>query len=121
MPIVWSRPPLGARPSEATSSKNREIFGKILEVSLSDSEIDDLAKKLEGYQITGENPPRSTAKVDVVIQKSGQNGSYLRRRVTARHEKKGWGVLDISPRAGFQSRWELRVAGRKLADRSRSA
>ena len=89
--------------SEATSSANRELFGKILEVSLSDSEMDDLAKKLDGYKISGENPPRSTAKVDVVIQKSGPNGSYMRRRVTTRHEKKGWGVLDISGEQVFKS------------------
>jgi len=29
---------------------------------MSDSELDDLAKKLEGYQIAGENPPRARPK-----------------------------------------------------------
>jgi hypothetical protein len=86
-----------------SSGKNQEMFSKILEVTLSDSEIDDLAKKLEGYQVAGENPPKSTGRVDVVIQKSDGGGAYSRRRVTARHEKKGWGVLDIGPEQVFKS------------------
>jgi hypothetical protein len=89
------------RAARDSSGKNQEIFTKILEVSLSDTELDDLAKKLEGYQITGENPPKSTGRVDVVVQKSGDNGAYFRRRITARREKKGWGVLDISPEQKF--------------------
>jgi hypothetical protein len=95
-------------PREA-SGKNQDTFSKILDVSLSDSEMDDLAKKLDGYQITGENPPKSTGRVDVVIQKNGENGSYYRRRVTARREKKGWGVLDISPEQRFAGMGGRRV------------
>ncbi len=91
------------RAANESSGKNQEMFGKIIEVSLSESELDDLAKKLEGYQIAGENPPKSTGRVDVVIQKSGGNGSYMRRRITARKEKKGWGVVDISPEQVFKS------------------
>ena len=97
------------RAARESSGKNQEIFTKILEVSLSDTELDDLAKKLEGYQIAGENPPKSTGRVDVVIQKSGENGSYYRRRVTARREKKGWGVLDISPEQRFPA-----MGGRRI-------
>ena len=102
-------------PTEATSSRNREIFDKILQISLSDSEMDDLSKKLEGYKIAFENPQKSTAKVDVVIQKSGQNGAYYRRRVTTRHEKKGWGVLDIGPEQVFKSMGVIRPGARKTS------
>ena len=91
------------RAATESSAKNQEMFGKIIEVSMSDSELDDLAKKLEGYQISGENPAKSTGRVDVVVQKSGGNGSYMRRRITARREKKGWGVLDISPEQVFKA------------------
>jgi hypothetical protein len=91
------------RAATESSEKNQATFSKILEVSLSESEMDDLAKKLEGYQVAGENPPKSTGRVDVVVQKNGQNGSYYRRRITARREKKGWGVLDISPEQVFKS------------------
>jgi hypothetical protein len=91
------------RAATESTGKNQATFSKILEVSLSESEMDDLAKKLEGYQIAGENPQNSTARVDVVVQKNGQNGSYSRRKITARREKKGWGVLDIGPEQVFKS------------------
>jgi hypothetical protein len=80
---------------EAGSTKNQELFKKIIDLNLSDSELDDIAKKLEGFTVAGENPPKSTGRVDVVIQKAGERSSWIRRKVTVRHEKKGWGVLDI--------------------------
>jgi hypothetical protein len=84
------------------SAKNQPIFKKIFDLSLSDSEIDDIAKKLDGYQIASENPPKSTGRVEVVLQKAGHNGGYFRRKVTVRHEKKGWGVLDIGGEQVFK-------------------
>jgi hypothetical protein len=89
---------------EATA-KNQGLFKKIFELSLSDSELDDLSKKLEGYRIAGENPAQSTARVDVILQKqdSNSNGGYFRRKVTVRHEKKGWGVLDIAGATEFKA------------------
>ena len=60
--------------------KNKTLFKKISELSLSDSEIDDLSKRFEGYKIAGENPAKSTARVEVVLQKSSEDGSYHRRR-----------------------------------------
>jgi hypothetical protein len=90
------------RASQEATAKNQELFKKIFDLSLSDSELDDLAKKLEGYQIAGENPPKSTGRVDVVLQKASSNGSYIRRKVTVRHEKKGWGVLDITGPSEFK-------------------
>jgi hypothetical protein len=88
---------------EAGSSKNREIFKKIFDLTLSDSELDDLGKKFEGYQIAGENPPQSTGKVGVIIRKPGRNGAYLQRLVTVRREKKGWGVFDVGPEMEFKA------------------
>jgi hypothetical protein len=98
------------RLSEATArraatesvAKNQELFGKILDINLSDSDMDDLAKKLEGYQIASVNPAKSTGKIDVVIQKSGPGGARFTRKITARREKKGWGVLDIGPYTEFK-------------------
>jgi hypothetical protein len=90
------------RAAVESTGKNQDLFSKILEVTLPDSELDDLAKKLDGYQISGENPQKSTGKCDVVVQKSEGNGSYSRRRITARREKKGWGVLDIGPEQVFK-------------------
>jgi hypothetical protein len=83
--------------------KNRDIFKKIFDLELSDSELDDLAKKLEGYRIVSYNPPKSTGRLDIVIQKQGERGAFTRRRVTVRREKKGWGVLDISGAEEFKA------------------
>jgi hypothetical protein len=88
--------------SEATT-KNQDLFRKIYELTLSDSELDDLANKLEGYRLAGENPPKSTGRVEVILQKPGQNGAYFRRKITVRHERKGWGVLDVGGPQEFKS------------------
>jgi len=85
----------------ASTTKNREIFKKIIDLSLSDSELDDLAKKLDGYTIAGENPPKSTKRVEVIIAKQSGNSKYS-RKVTVLLEKKGWGVLDIEGATVFK-------------------
>ncbi len=83
--------------------KNRDTFKKIFDLELSDSELDELSKQLDGYQILTWNPPKSTGRLDVVIQKPGVRGAFFRRRVTVRKEKKGWGVMDISGAEEFKS------------------
>ena len=85
--------------------KNQVLFKKIYEVSLSDSEMDDLAKNFEDYKIAGENPAKSTARVEVVLQKAGDDGSFYRRVVTVRREGKDrkWGVLHIATPTVFKS------------------
>jgi hypothetical protein len=93
------------------SGKNQELFSKISDLTLSDSEVDKLASALEGFTVTGENPPRSTGRVDVVLQKSGKNNSYITRKITVRHEKKGWGVMDISGPAEFKTPGMVRPRG----------
>jgi hypothetical protein len=97
---------------EASSTKNQELFQKIIDLNLSDADLDNMAKKLDGYQVAGENPPKSTGRVDVVIQKAGERNGYIRRKVTVRHEKKGWGVLDIGPEQIFKTQGMLPSRGR---------
>jgi hypothetical protein len=91
------------RAQTEASGKNQELFRQIFDLSLSDSQLDELATKLEGYTIAGENPPKSTGRVEVILRKSGENGSYFLRKVTVRHEKKGWGVMDIAGAQQFKS------------------
>jgi len=86
---------------EASSTKNQELFKKITDLNLSDSELDEIAKKLDGYTVAFENPPKSTGRVDVIIQKQSGNTKFS-RKVTTRHEKKGWGVLDIAGATEFK-------------------
>jgi hypothetical protein len=83
------------RSQAEAATKNQEIFKRILDGSLSESELADLSKKLDGYSIIGENPARSTGKLQIVIRKNEGTTSY-QRVITVRKERKGWGVLDIS-------------------------
>ena len=95
-------------------AKNQEIFKRIYDGSLSEQELDDLAKKLEGYQLAGYNPPKSTGRIDIILQKmsgpgpesgpgQNQNPSRFTRLITVRHEKRGWLVCDISGESEFKN------------------
>jgi len=90
------------RASLEPPEKNKTLFKKIFDLSLSDSELDDLAKRYEGYKIAGENPPKSTGRAEVVLQKSGDDGSRYTLVVTVRKEKKGWGVLHLATPTVFK-------------------
>jgi len=83
--------------------KFRELFSRILDLSISDSELDDLASKLEGYRDAGDNQVKSTGRLGVTIRKQLKDGGWLQRTVTVRKEKKGWGVLDISGATEFDN------------------
>ena len=93
------------RAQSEASAKNQELFKKIFNLSLSETDLDDLAKALEGYKVAFENPAQSTGRIDVILQKQNKNsnGGYFRRKVTVRHEKKGWGVLDIAGAMEFKN------------------
>ena len=67
-----------------------------MDLSISDAEIDDLAKKLQGYRVAGENAPKTTGRLGIYVDKRTDEGSVLRLTLTVRKEKKGWGVVDIS-------------------------
>jgi len=85
--------------NEASTDKTKELFGRIVDLSISDAEIDDLAKKLQGFHISGENAPKSTGRLGIYIDKPTDAGSVLRVTLTVRKEKKGWGVMDMSTKA----------------------
>ena len=85
------------------AAKNQEIFKRIYDGSLSEQELDNLAKKLEGFQLQGNNTPKSTARIDMIITKRGEQNSIINRLVTVRHEKRGWLVCDISGPAEFKN------------------
>ena len=82
--------------TEASTEKMKELFGKIVDMSISDAEIDDLAKKLQGFYVAGENAVKSTGRQGIYIDKLTAEGSVLRVTMTVRKEKKGWGVMDMS-------------------------
>ncbi len=82
--------------TEASSTRNRELFAKIVDMSISDAELDDIAKKLEGFHVSGENAVKSTGRQGVFIDKPNEKGGMVRRTLMVRKEKKGWGVMDVS-------------------------
>lgn len=82
-------------PAEATN-RNKDMFTRILDGTYSKEEIDKLAGFLEGYQLAFLNQAKSTGRQQVVLQKRGDNNSIQRVVITARREKKGWGVCDVS-------------------------
>jgi hypothetical protein len=88
---------------EATSDKSKELFGKITDGNISDAEFEDVARKLEGYVVAGENAVHSTGKLGIVIVRPTKEGGYLTRVVTVRKEKKGWGVMDIGNPTEFRA------------------
>jgi hypothetical protein len=78
----------------AVESKNEQLFRLILAQKLSQEDLDDLASKLSGYQITGTGGPAMNT-IKIVVTKPAENG-VIRRNLTMRHEKAGWKVQDIS-------------------------
>jgi hypothetical protein len=92
------------RASLEPPAKNQTLFKKIFDLSLSESELDSLSRNFEGYKIAGENPAKSTARVEVVLQKSSEDGSFHRLVVTVRREGKDrkWGVLHLATPTEFK-------------------
>jgi hypothetical protein len=84
------------------AKKNQELFKRIYDGSLSESELDDLAGKLEGFRIISENPPKSSGRIQVIISKRDRNAT-INRVVTVRHEKGGWKVCDVSGPGTFKN------------------
>jgi hypothetical protein len=87
-------------PLEA-STRNQKIFLAILSEELSEEDLAELAKKLDGYQIVSNNQPKSSGIFKVTITKA-EPTSLLRRTITMRHEKSGWKVQDISGEGELQ-------------------
>lgn len=92
------------RAQTEAGKKYQDMFRRISDNTLSESELNSLAARLEGYQVMGENPATSTGRLGVVLQKRVQNSAnYWRITITVRREKKGWGVCDIGQPIEFKT------------------
>jgi hypothetical protein len=80
-------------PYEA-SSKHQKLFQSILDGSISEAQLNDIAENLDEYKIKGIGQVISTGRLSVLIQKTTDTG-FHQRTVTVRKEKAGWKVLDI--------------------------
>jgi len=90
------------RANSDEGGKYRELFSRIIDSSISDADLDELASKLDGFVDSGmENQVKSTGRLGITIRKPMKDGGWLQRTVTVRREKKGWGVLDITPPTEF--------------------
>jgi hypothetical protein len=103
----------------AHSKGMKQLFSNILDNSISDDDVNELAKQLDGYQIIGQNTPTSSGQLGIILGKSnGHNGQY-RRTVTVRHEAKGWKVADITGQSELESIGNSRLPGMRGTGRRR--
>ena len=82
--------------------RNEKLFEAILGESLSTDDLDELAKKFEGFQVAGMNVPKSSGKLGITLRKPEQGGDVLQRTVTVRRERSGWKVDEISGEGRFE-------------------
>ena len=83
--------------------RSQDMFKRIIDGSYSKDEIDQLAARLDGYKISSLNQARSSGRQQVVVSKQGKNRNLFRIVITARKERKGWGVCDISGASELKS------------------
>ncbi len=89
------------RAATESVEKHQKIFAAILDQSISDEELDDMAKALEGFQVSGILPAKSTGQIGVLINKM-ENRDRLQRTVHVRREKEGWKVMDFGGTIDFK-------------------
>jgi hypothetical protein len=85
-----------ARASTEAIAKNQPLFTAILAQSLSETELAELASRLEGYRVSGMVRPTASGRAKVIVKKPGPNGRQYLRTFTTRWQKEtGWKVSDI--------------------------
>ena len=95
------RPPPRRAPTEA-DEKHRKIFAAIIDESISDDELDEMAKALDGFQVMTVLQAKSTGRIGVVVAKMDGRDT-LQRTIVTRKEKEGWKVLDIEQDVRLQA------------------
>lgn len=83
------------------AEKHRKIFAAIEDGSISDDELDEMAKTLKGYQVSGILEAKSTGRIGILISKM-DGRDRLQRTVMTRKEKEGWKVMDVDSALEFK-------------------
>ena len=91
-----------------SQANHRKMFIAILGKSLPESQLDELAKAMEGFQISGVNRTHSSGSLGVIVRKMEGN-DVLQRTFQTRREKMGWKIQDV----GDLGRIEGRATGRR--------
>jgi len=99
------------RAATESTGNYQKVFVAILEQSLAAEDLAELAAKFEGAQITSMNPPKSSAKAEVIVGKLGPSGQTITRKITVRKEKAGWKVLDIAKAIEGEKPFNVRGGG----------
>ena len=89
------------RAAREAAEKHQKIFAAILDQSISDEELDDMAKALEGFRVQSILPAKSTGQIGVLISKM-DNRDRLQKTVNVRLEKEGWKVMDFGGTVDFK-------------------
>ncbi len=100
------------RSATEAEEKHRKIFAEIIEGSISDVELDEMSKAMEGYRISYQLPAKSTGRIGVVVSKQ-QGRDLLQRTVITRKERDGWKVMDIEGAYDFKPVGNYRRSGRR--------
>jgi hypothetical protein len=79
----------------ATQKHQSKYFKPILERSVEQDTLDELAAMFEGMQIVGKNNPKSTGELGVILGKTAEN-KFVQITLYTRKEKAGWKVKDFS-------------------------
>jgi len=99
-------------PTEA-DEKHRKIFAEIVDGSIADDDLDEMAKAMSGFQVSGVLPAKSTGRIGVIVSKMEGRGDRLQRTITVRKEADGWKVLDISSMIDFKAMPMFNRGGRR--------
>jgi len=97
-------------PTESVE-KHQKIFAAIVDQSISDDELEEMAKAMTGYQVFQVLQAKSTGRIGVVIAKM-DGRDRLQRTLTVRKEKEGWKVMDISEIYDFKPGISPNLTGR---------
>jgi hypothetical protein len=87
-------------PTEA-EEKHRKIFAEIVDGSISDDDLDEMSKAMNGFRVTGVLPAKSTGRIGVLVGKM-EGRDMMQRTITVRKEAEGWKVMDISAMLDFK-------------------
>jgi ketosteroid isomerase-like protein len=96
---------------EASTERMKKLFASVLDQSISDEQLADIAKNLEGFQIVGMNDPKSTGRIGVILGKSNNQNGQFRRTLMLRKEAKGWKVADVGAQGEMEAQPNTRGRG----------
>jgi hypothetical protein len=91
------------RAATEAEEKHRKIFSEIIDGSISDDDLSEIAKAFEGFRVMTVLNAKSTGRIGVVVGKMTKGGGHLQRTIMARKEKEGWKIVDVEDLYNFKA------------------